>query len=136
MIEVRSTALNAARTALIIDLNLTPPIGTEADVHFVQLSYIIVGSDMKGFHDSDGIASSYIFVRNSQMETMPNDGSGSLFDFKNGALKGPYNYDPAEDEGCGGMVDPDGNWRVEDSVCAMAGLEIFITGFYIRPTAD
>ena len=93
---------------------------------------IIVGSDMSGFYDDASIPSSYIFARNSEMTEMPNTGTG-LVDFKNGALKGPFNYASAENTGCGAREDDDGNWRVE-TVCDYKGIHVYITGFSINPT--
>ena len=67
---------------------------------------------------------------------MPNVSPTIPFDFKNGDLKGPFNYDQSEDDGCGGKIDDEGNWRVEISKCQYAGIHVYITGFFINPTDD
>ena len=118
-----------------IDLGLTHPLGSSAVVSYVQLMYLVVGSDMSGFYDDMSIPSSYIFARNSELTEMPNTGSG-LIDFKNGALKGPFNYPNAENTGCGGREDDNGDWRVEEAGCEYHGLHIYITGFSFNPPGD
>ena len=136
-IEVTHLNLNALRTAILITLDLTADSGTPSTVNFVQLSYLIVGSDFSGFIPNSP-TSSYVFVRTASLIAGPNDGTPVRVGFENTNmnLKGPFNYDPTFNaEGrCGAIRDDNGDWRITTVGCMYKGIHLYFTGFSSNPT--
>ena len=69
-IEVTNLNLNTLRTAILITLDLTPDAGTPSIISFVQMSYLIVGSDFSGFVPNSP-TSSYVFARTASLVAGP-----------------------------------------------------------------
>lgn len=137
-IEVTNLRLNALRTAVIFTLDLTPDTGTASVVNFVQMTYIVVGSDFSGFIENSP-TSSYVFVRTSSLIAGSSDNSLAIrvgFENTDMNLKGPFNYDPTFNaEGrCGAIRDDNGDWRITTAGCMYKGIHLYVAGFSSNPS--